>query len=637
MKTWIWTILMLCAIGCGDSGSSGDPTADTTSPDDTLVQDTATADGTVADTTSPDDTATDSIEPTDSVTPQDVPTPPEDAVAQDTTPEDTAPEDTAPEDTAPEDIDPSGDKDDDGVLDKDDNCADTPNTDQADFDQDGMGDVCDPDDDNDHGSDSSDQFPYDPTEWSDIDNDGTGDNADTDDDNDGLDDEEEATFGTDCAITNPLDADTDVDGVPDSADAYPNDPFPAFITMENTKGSIEVVLSDGAGGFAAPFQVGQDLGNLCSAPDTNCKTPCGVGTYCSVGVCEPEDATKCAEPCATGQACRQRLYSKISIADFDGDGKMDFLANTYPAETDGTYQVWFFKRLSAEGAFPQQFLGYVNRMLRGPVADVNGDFLFDIVRYTVNKPAYIADVTGVTFLGNGIMDSTNCVVGNSAADGCAFVRVADIFDITDVVDNQWGFPWAREAQDLTGDGYNDLVFGTYSSGGNSPTKVYLLPSNGDGTFAPPSLLFTHNATGSQSPTNSMMFADFTSDKVGDVVVGLDDDGDAGAAWLYQGTGSGAFSGDSTKVFDINTTCNSGCGDKVGRTGTAKAYDFDFDGNMDVILGYNYQVVSKPPSKLSIFFGKGNGLFDPETQVGLPWDGNEANRFQAPQRLCPWYQ
>ncbi len=38
----------------------------------------------------------------------------------------------------------------------------------------------------------------------------------------------------------------------------------------------------------------------------------------------------------------------------------------------------------------------------------------------------------------------------------------------------------------------------------------------------------------------------------------------------------------------------------------------------------------------IVFGNGDGTFGAETQIGPDWPGNEANRFQAPQRLCPWY-
>ncbi len=74
------------------------------------------------------------------------------------------------------------------------------------------------DSDGDGVPDSEDAFPNDPTEQTDNDGDGIGDNADLDDDNDGLTDAEEAIIGTD-----PLIADTDNDGVDDGADPRPLD------------------------------------------------------------------------------------------------------------------------------------------------------------------------------------------------------------------------------------------------------------------------------------------------------------------------------------------------------------------------------------------------------------------------------
>ena len=91
------------------------------------------------------------------------------------------------------------DRDDDGVADPDDNCPDTPNPDQDDLDDDGVGDACDDDRDGDGLTND---------EEADI---GT-DADDRDSDGDGVDD---GTEVGDDDPTNPLEADTDGDGLCD--------------------------------------------------------------------------------------------------------------------------------------------------------------------------------------------------------------------------------------------------------------------------------------------------------------------------------------------------------------------------------------------------------------------------------------
>lgn len=83
------------------------------------------------------------------------------------------------------------DDDQDGLLNSEDNCRFVVNPDQADLDNDGLGDVCDEDRDGDGVVNDDDAFPDNPAEWLDTDGDGIGNNADPDDDNDGILDEDD--------------------------------------------------------------------------------------------------------------------------------------------------------------------------------------------------------------------------------------------------------------------------------------------------------------------------------------------------------------------------------------------------------------------------------------------------------------
>ena len=111
------------------------------------------------------------------------------------------------------------DSDSDGTPDCNDNCPAVPNGNQDDFDLDGTGDACDPDDDNDTVPDEQDTDPFDPVTCADADGDSC------DDCTSGIDDP--ANDGTDTDGDGQCDAgdtDDDNDGVPDNADADPLNP-----------------------------------------------------------------------------------------------------------------------------------------------------------------------------------------------------------------------------------------------------------------------------------------------------------------------------------------------------------------------------------------------------------------------------
>lgn len=127
----------------------------------------------------------------------------------------------------------------------------------VDADLDGIGDNADTDDDNDDVPDEMDAFPLDASENNDNDNDGVGDNADNDDDNDTVEDAQDAfpfdpteTIDTDGdGIGNNTDEDDDNDGGLDDNDAFPLDPN-------------ETIDSDGDG-----------IGNNADLDDDNDGTP----------------------------------------------------------------------------------------------------------------------------------------------------------------------------------------------------------------------------------------------------------------------------------------------------------------------------------------------------------------------------
>ena len=449
--------------------------------------------------------------------------------------------------------------------------------------------------------DEEDAFPDDPDESVDTDDDGIGDNADEDDDGDGLLDVDELAYGADCVISDPLSADTDGDEIRDDADPYPRDPFPEFLIRQNDVGSIDLFLSNRDGTFEDPVQIGEAI-------------------------------------VSEGRALS---YTGLSVGDYDNDGRMDFIAHSTPLFEDGRpdRNFYFFYRDDKADEFIQVFVGVTTESVTGAVTDVDGDFATDVVRFIVSPTGSTLRESGeVITYRNNYAPRQSCVVGETDEDGCFFTRAATL-DVSPTVNRVWIARMARTAVSFNPeeDSHRDLTLVTYNSGGNAPTRVYTLFGNGDGTFADPALRFTHNASSNQAPANTVLFADFNNDGVGDLMVGLDDDGRPGEAWSYLGLGDGTFDEAPLVAIDLNPgdAREEGGGESLGRTASGRAFDFDFDGSVDLIVGYNHRAYDVA-GQTRLYRGNGDGTFGPDFSVIGP-DSLSAHAFAIPERLCPTFE
>ena len=381
------------------------------------------------------------------------------------------------------------DDDNDGVPDTIDNCA-LPNPDQADSDHDGVGDVCQTDDDDDGISDDTDNCPTaaNPTQ-ADNDDDSLGDACDPDDDNDGISDANECPDENNCPDTDgdgtidKFDLDSDGDAVLDSREGTDSD-------LDGIPNYRESVLVD-TDGDGIPDEADND-------DDGDGKL---TAVECTANPCEDSDHDGVPD------------YRESALFDSDGDGTLD--------ELDG----------DDNSALSTAAEGDPDRCTTYPCADSDNDGIPDYLDGASAGPEAGDSDT------DGIPDNVECVTGGYP---CADTDGDTIPDYADPDSDNDGLTDALECPSLPctntgggdtpnyrdldsdGDGISDRLEGSADSDSDGVPNAYDSDSDNDG------ILDSVEGSGDSDGDKLANYLDGDSDNDGlsDVVEGAGDtDGD----------------------------------------------------------------------------------------------------------------
>jgi uncharacterized protein (TIGR03437 family) len=288
------------------------------------------------------------------------------------------------------------------------------------------------------------------------------------------------------------------------------------------------------------------------------------------------------------------IFQSISLADLDGDGKLDLIAAFANVSTPGPADrgVWSFAG-NGDGTFQtgkRQVLisGVQPTRQTISIGDLNGDHIPDIV---LAAPGLDLDV----FLGNG--------------DGSFQTKALPVGSSSTCAD-----PASAAIADLNGDGKSDLVLGSC----DNQATVAIALGNGDGTFQTPTVypaLYPGYPVGSAA---MVAVGDLNGDGTPDIVTAggtiLFGDGKGGVASRadYEPNLAGASLGDFLST---------GAGPILIGTSVMLG-DFDGDGKTDILFGLGnagYLSGNANSPALSVLFGSGSGVFTgaPVSAVPIP--------------------
>ncbi|MDY6837598.1 MAG: PKD domain-containing protein [Thermodesulfobacteriota bacterium] len=259
----------------------------------------------------------------------------------------------------------------------------------------------------------------------------------------------------------------------------------------------------------------------------------------------------------------------VAMADFNNDGNLDLVVG---GGVNGRVDYFLFLNDGTDHFFNQ-----------GIVAShaVSGEWAMDMTAEDINNDGCMDFVGGV--------HSASVIVALGDGNGGFASSVIDL----------GGYGRGCDVSDFNRDGNVDLVRGRYDDG-----HVYVYLGNGDGTFGSGLLVGDVG-----SDPYGVVAADFDNDGLVDIIA---NDSSGGDPFLFTGDGNGTFI-DSGYVETLDN----------GIRSAYDGYDFDNDGNVDVI------VCDDSGRKIWYYPGNGDGTFGTRIQINPSNTKNDVLGNSAP--------
>ncbi|MFB3850783.1 MAG: FG-GAP-like repeat-containing protein [Acidobacteriota bacterium] len=309
-------------------------------------------------------------------------------------------------------------------------------------------------------------------------------------------------------------------------------------------------------------------------------------------------------------------YAVSSAGDINGDGYCDVIVSApaydFKKEDEGAVFVYYGSPTGLSSAEDWQFVGGKDYSYLGvsvaTAGDINGDGYSDVI---IGAPYYENGEAqeGAVFVFNG----------SSAGLSSSYGWMSE----SNQANSYYGFS-VSTAGDVNGDGYSDIIVGSYnySEDQNREGKVFVYYGSSAGLPSTPNWTAESNQSLSQFGYSVSTAGDVNGDGYSDIVVGArsftNAESNEGAVFVYYGSANGL-----PQNYDwMNESNIIGC--RYGHS-VSSAGDINGDGYSDLIVGVLfYSNGELNEGAVFVFYGSSSGL--PSTYSYLTESNSENSLF-----------